>query len=123
MFHCHKKETEEKLFCNTQENYPSRSAAVAGDRKFDVYMGIDVFGRNTYGGGQWNVWLILILWDASIYIFYRLVFWIPVDSLSVHQTDVALNVLKKDDVSAAIFAPGWVYETNQPPDFQTAQNR
>ncbi|XP_059456645.1 cytosolic endo-beta-N-acetylglucosaminidase 1 [Corylus avellana] len=73
-------------------DYPRRSAAVAGDRKFDVYMGIDVFGRNTYGGGQWN-------------------------------TNVALNVLEKDDVSAAIFAPGWVYETNQPPDFQTAQNR
>ncbi|KAK9159180.1 hypothetical protein Scep_005754 [Stephania cephalantha] len=75
-----------------QEDYPKLSAAVAGDRKFDVYMGVDVFGRNTYGGGQWN-------------------------------TNVALDVLKKDDVSAAIFAPGWVYETKQPPDFQTAQNR
>jgi len=38
-----------------QENYPKHSAEVAGDRKFDVYMGIDVFGRNTYGGGQWTV--------------------------------------------------------------------
>jgi hypothetical protein len=38
-----------------KEDYPRVSAAVAGDRKFDVYMGIDVFGRNTYGGGQWNV--------------------------------------------------------------------
>ncbi|KAM7270374.1 hypothetical protein ACFE04_029588 [Oxalis oulophora] len=62
-----------------QEDSPKLSAAVAGDRKFDVYMGID--------------------------------------------TDVALDVLKKDNVSAAIFAPGWVYETQQPPDFQTAQNR
>lgn len=44
------------IIINTmQENYPSRSASVAGDRKFDVYMGIDVFGRGTYGGGQWNV--------------------------------------------------------------------
>ncbi|KAK9283155.1 hypothetical protein L1049_011386 [Liquidambar formosana] len=75
-----------------KKNYPKLSATVAGDRKFDVYMGIDVFGRNTYGGGKWK-------------------------------TNVALDVLKKDDVSAAIFAPGWVYETNQPPDFQTAQNR
>ena len=47
-----------------QENYPRDSAAVAGDRNFDVYMGIDVFGRNTFGGGQWNVCLLLILWDA-----------------------------------------------------------
>ncbi|XVF24182.1 hypothetical protein REPUB_Repub13aG0105400 [Reevesia pubescens] len=75
-----------------EENYPKLSAAVAGDRKFDVYMGIDVFGRGTYGGGQWT-------------------------------TNVALDVIKKADVSAAIFAPGWVYETKQPPDFQTAQNR
>ncbi|KAM5556757.1 cytosolic endo-beta-N-acetylglucosaminidase 1 [Rosa sericea] len=74
-----------------EQNYPKLSAAVAGDRKFDVYMGIDVFGRGTFGGGQWNA-------------------------------SVALDVLKNDDVSAAIFAPGWIYETNQPPNFQTAQN-
>ncbi|KAK4275243.1 hypothetical protein QN277_018360 [Acacia crassicarpa] len=74
------------------EDYPRLSANVAGNRKFDVYMGIDVFGRNTYGGGQWNV-------------------------------NVALDLLRKEDVSAADFAPGWVYETKQPPDFQTAQNR
>ncbi|XP_060964598.1 cytosolic endo-beta-N-acetylglucosaminidase 1-like [Cannabis sativa] len=74
-----------------REHYPSRSAAVAGNRKYDVYFGIDVFGRNTFGGGHWN-------------------------------TSFALDVLKKGDVSAAVFAPGWVYETNQPPDFQTAQN-
>ncbi|URE11860.1 Glycosyl hydrolase family 85 [Musa troglodytarum] len=71
---------------------PKSSASIAGERRFDVYMGIDVFGRNTFGGGQWH-------------------------------TNVALDVLKKDDVSAAIFAPGWVYETEQEPDFQTAQNR
>ncbi|KAM7491886.1 hypothetical protein LguiA_034807 [Lonicera macranthoides] len=75
-----------------QEDYAKRSASVAGSRKFDVYMGIDVFGRGTFGGGQWT-------------------------------TNVALDVIKKDDVSAAIFAPGWVYETKQPPNFQTAQNR
>ncbi|KAG8644858.1 cytosolic endo-beta-N-acetylglucosaminidase 1 isoform X2 [Manihot esculenta] len=39
------------------------------------------------------------------------------------KTNVALEVLKNDNVSAAIFAPGWVYQTKQPPDFQTAQNR
>nr|GME12668.1 cytosolic endo-beta-N-acetylglucosaminidase 1-like isoform X1 [Ipomoea batatas] len=75
-----------------KESYPMESAAVAGERKYDVYMGIDVFGRNTYGGGQWT-------------------------------TNAALDVIKKDNVSAAIFAPAWVYETKQPPDFQTAQNR
>ncbi|KAL1348242.1 hypothetical protein HN51_024215 [Arachis hypogaea] len=75
-----------------EENYPKLSADVAGDRKYDVYMGIDVFGRGTFGGGQWN-------------------------------TNFALDVIKKADVSAAIFAPGWVYETKQEPNFETAQNR
>ncbi|XP_076916765.1 cytosolic endo-beta-N-acetylglucosaminidase 1-like [Bidens hawaiensis] len=73
-------------------DYPRLSAAAAGDRKLDVYMGIDVFGRDTYGGGKWT-------------------------------TNAALNVIKKNDVSAAVFAPGWVYEEKQPTNFQTAQNR
>jgi hypothetical protein len=44
-----------KLASQPQENDPQDSATVAGDRKYDVYMGIDVFGRNTFGGGQWTV--------------------------------------------------------------------
>lgn len=40
-----------------QESYPKLSAEVAGDRKFDIYMGIDVFGRGSFGGGQWTVCL------------------------------------------------------------------
>ncbi|KAI4384550.1 hypothetical protein MLD38_002690 [Melastoma candidum] len=82
------------LFANYSwaERYAKNSADLAGDRKYDVYMGIDVFGRNTFGGGQWT-------------------------------TNVALDVIKKADVSTAIFAPGWLYETKQPPDFETAQNR
>ncbi|XP_021732537.1 cytosolic endo-beta-N-acetylglucosaminidase 1-like [Chenopodium quinoa] len=75
-----------------KKGFPKLSADIAGDRKFDVYMGIDVFGRNTFGGGEWT-------------------------------TNLALDVIRKDDVSAAIFAPGWVYEKKLPPDFQTAQNR
>ena len=31
------------------------SANVAGERAPEVYMGVDVFGRNTFGGGGWNV--------------------------------------------------------------------
>ncbi|KAK8959900.1 hypothetical protein KSP40_PGU022244 [Platanthera guangdongensis] len=83
-----------RIFCNYSwaEDYPKRFWYVAGDRRFDVYMGIDVWGRGTYGGGQWK-------------------------------TNVALDVLKRDDVSAAIFGPGWLYETQQGEDFQGAQNR
>ena len=43
--------------------------------------------------------------------------------LWMSQANVALDVLRKEDVSAAIFAPGWVYETKQAPDFETANNR
>ncbi|CAM8958339.1 unnamed protein product [Rhodiola kirilowii] len=59
-----------------KETYPKLSGLTAGDRKFDIYMGIDAFGRGSYGGGQWN-------------------------------TNVALEVLKQERISAAIFAPGW----------------
>ncbi|KAL1187903.1 Cytosolic endo-beta-N-acetylglucosaminidase 2 [Cardamine amara subsp. amara] len=75
-----------------QESYPKLSAEAAGDRKFDFYMGIDVFGRGSFGGGKWNV-------------------------------NAALDLLKRNNVSAALFAPGWVYETAQPPNFHTAQNK
>ncbi|ESQ40461.1 hypothetical protein EUTSA_v10012879mg [Eutrema salsugineum] len=75
-----------------KENYPKASAEIAGDRKHEVYMGIDVFGRGSFGGGQWTA-------------------------------NIALDLLKRNDVSAAIFAPGWVYETEQPPDYHTAQNK
>ncbi|CAN6926434.1 unnamed protein product [Brassica oleracea] len=83
--------TNLSLTC-AMESYPKLSAEVAGDRKYDVYMGIDVFGRGSFGGGQWTV-------------------------------DTALDLLKRNNVSAAIFAPGWVYETAQPPNFHTAQNK
>lgn len=55
------------------------SIIVAGERALDVYVGIDVFGRNCYGGGGFN---------------------------SVE----ALLEIRKKKLSAAIFAPGWLYE-------------
>lgn len=58
-----------------QENYPRLSAAAAGDRKYDVYMGIDVFGRNTYGGGQWKVCNILVSPHALFFPPRAISFW------------------------------------------------
>jgi len=55
------------------------SALNAGDRIADVYVGIDVFGRNCHGGGGFN-------------------------------TSSALCVVRQHGLSAAVFAPGWVYE-------------
>ena len=46
-------EAADAIFINYtwKEGTPGQAAAVAGARKHDVYMGVDVFGRNTYGGG------------------------------------------------------------------------
>ncbi len=46
-------EAADAIFINYtwKEDTPAQAAAVAGARKHDVYMGVDVFGRNTYGGG------------------------------------------------------------------------
>ncbi len=35
-----------------KEGTPAQVAALMGARSADVYMGVDVFGRGTYGGGQ-----------------------------------------------------------------------
>eukprot|EP00252_Welwitschia_mirabilis_P000874 TRINITY_DN10854_c0_g2_i1.p1 TRINITY_DN10854_c0_g2~~TRINITY_DN10854_c0_g2_i1.p1 ORF type:complete len:595 (-),score=120.79 TRINITY_DN10854_c0_g2_i1:188-1861(-) len=75
-----------------KKDYPRHSAIIAGERHYDVYMGIDVFGRNTFGGGEWK-------------------------------TNVAVKVAKEAAVSVALFAPGWVYETKQLPNFEEANNR
>ena len=57
----------------------TRSLTKAKNRPLDVYVGIDVFGRNCYGGGGFN-------------------------------TNAALSVVRQYGLSAAIFAPCWVYE-------------
>lgn len=72
------------------------SAARDLDRRFDVYMGIDVFGRHgTLGGGKLA-------------------------------SDVALRAAWNSGVSAALFAPGWTHECLQheaSEDFVTAEVR
>lgn len=55
------------------------SITTAEDRVLDVYVGVDVFGRNCFGGGGFN-------------------------------TAAALSEIRQKGLSAAIFAPGWVYE-------------
>jgi hypothetical protein len=71
------------LFVNYgwREDTPAVSALLAGmDRRYDIYFGIDVWGRGTYGGGKYCV-------------------------------NKALEVLRRHGVSAAIFAPGYVLES------------
>lgn len=49
------------LFTNYHwdRNAPVRSAVKAGTRRTDVFTGIDIFGRNTYGGGGFQTHLAL----------------------------------------------------------------
>lgn len=37
-----------------REGMPLQSASLAGDRNWDVLTGVDVYGRGTFGGGQYN---------------------------------------------------------------------
>lgn len=67
-----------------------RSREAAGERKFDVWVGLDVFGRNFYEGGKFN-------------------------------THKALEVVRAQELSAAIFAQGWTYETQE--NFVEAENK
>lgn len=64
----------------------------AGPRIHDVYVGIDVFGRNCLGGGGWN-------------------------------TDYAMKIIRNYNLSAAIFAPGWVYENLNKKEFSKNQDK
>jgi len=67
----------------------AKSAEAAGQQRLlDVYVGIDVFGRNCFGGGGFN-------------------------------TIAALDVVRGHGLSAAIFAPGWVYERHTVDEFPT----
>eukprot|EP00794_Sanderia_malayensis_P009056 gene9056-10024_t len=62
------------------------------NNRFDVYVGVDCFGRGCFGGGGWNTYL-------------------------------ALQAIRRHNLSAAIFAPGWVYETRAKSEFTECQNK
>jgi len=42
------------------EDYLESSAQVAGQRKKEVYVGIDVWGRGTFGGGGFGTWKVCL---------------------------------------------------------------
>ncbi|XP_030840308.1 cytosolic endo-beta-N-acetylglucosaminidase [Strongylocentrotus purpuratus] len=74
------------------ENKLASSVQNAGPRKHDVYVGVDIFGRNCFGGGGWN-------------------------------TNKAMEVIKRQGLSTAIFAPGWVMEKLGEADFVANQDK
>ncbi|XP_064405516.1 cytosolic endo-beta-N-acetylglucosaminidase-like isoform X3 [Halichondria panicea] len=77
---------------NWSEDGLSSSGSVAGDRRGDVYVGVDVFGRGCFGGGGFN-------------------------------SCKAVEVISRQALSSALFAPGWVYETQAKSHFFQNQER
>lgn len=67
-----------------------RSYEAAASRNSDVFVGLDVFGRNFYEGGKFN-------------------------------THKALELARKNNLSAAIFAQGWTHETQE--NFEEAEDK
>ena len=41
-----------------KEDYPKKSVQIAEKRNLDVYTGIDIWGRNTFGGGGFDTWKV-----------------------------------------------------------------
>ncbi|XP_072167910.1 cytosolic endo-beta-N-acetylglucosaminidase-like [Diadema setosum] len=87
-------DVSDAIFLNYTWNENKLAASVqnAGPRQFDVYVGVDVFGRNCFGGGGWN-------------------------------TNKAMEVIKRHNLSAAIFAPGWVMEKLGEKEFIANQDK
>jgi mannosyl-glycoprotein endo-beta-N-acetylglucosaminidase len=74
----------------------SHSAAAAGPRTSDVYLGVDIFGRGTFGGGKFNSHA------ASAVAQVIVVFWSPFLPFYC--------LLQELGCSLAVFAPGWTHE-------------
>nr|XP_060501184.1 cytosolic endo-beta-N-acetylglucosaminidase isoform X2 [Panthera onca] len=77
---------------NWQEEHLGRMVAQAGERRADVYVGVDVFARGNVVGGQFD-------------------------------THKSLELIRKHGFSAALFAPGWVYECLEKRDFFQNQDK
>ncbi|KAM6164041.1 cytosolic endo-beta-N-acetylglucosaminidase isoform 2-T2 [Rhynchocyon petersi] len=77
---------------NWREEHLERMLAHAGERRVDVYVGVDVFARSNVVGGRFD-------------------------------TDKSLELIRKHGFSAALFAPGWVYECLDKKDFFQNQDK
>ncbi|XP_039082483.1 cytosolic endo-beta-N-acetylglucosaminidase isoform X2 [Hyaena hyaena] len=77
---------------NWREEHLERMLVQAGERRADVYVGVDVFARGNVVGGQFD-------------------------------THKSLALIRKHGFSAALFAPGWVYECLERRDFFQNQDK
>ncbi|NWX13201.1 ENASE acetylglucosaminidase, partial [Aegotheles bennettii] len=77
---------------NWKKEHLERTRELAGSRRTDVYVGVDVFARGDVIGGGFD-------------------------------TDKSLSLIRQYGLSAAIFAPGWVYEHLGEENFLQNENR
>ncbi|XP_074778305.1 cytosolic endo-beta-N-acetylglucosaminidase [Athene noctua] len=77
---------------NWKEEHLERTRGLAGPRRTDVYVGVDVFARGDVVGGGFD-------------------------------TGKSLHLIRQHGLSAAIFAPGWVYEHLGEENFLENENK
>lgn len=114
---------------NWTETGLSSSRALARERKGEVYVGIDVFGRGCPGGGGFNSCQVRA--EAVVWM-YTGTSLIPKSDFSVSVSVVltlvspclqALKSIHQCGLSSALFAPGWVFELQDKARFFPSQNK
>lgn len=100
----------------TEQNLESmRDYSEAQGRQADIYVGVDVFARGKVVGGMFET-------NKVIEMQRRYLFQQPEGSTFSTSTQ-ALEVIRKYNFSAALFAPGWVYEALDKAELRTNQDR
>lgn len=85
------------------------------DRQADIYVGVDVFARGKVVGGMFETKKVLDM--QQLYLFKQR------GGLRVCFSTQALEVIRKYNFSAALFAPGWVYEAFDRAEFRKNQDK
>lgn len=84
-------------------------------RQADVYVGVDVFARGKVVGGMFETNKVIDM--HQLYLFEGR------GGLMPWTFTQALEVIRKYNFSAALFAPGWVYETLDKDEFRKNQDK
>jgi hypothetical protein len=84
-----------------------KSSELAGARNFEVFTGIDIFGRNTFGGGGYDTNKVQKSPSRNFPFF----FWLNLPRAQALDAICHPDSEKKMS-SVGLFAPGWTFEVN-----------
>lgn len=87
----------------------------AQGRQADIYVGVDVFARGKVVGGMFETNKVSDMRQLCQF------FSAPKDERCAPPQ--ALEVIRKHNFSAALFAPGWVYEALDKAEFRQNQDK